>query len=140
MSLGVYMSLNRTVYANSSIIQITNIGQTDPNTSQNEGLQCITDRMPCCETEPNNSGEWYFPNGTTVPIQDRAASFYRNRGGDGTVNLNRAASDVILPTGLFCCVIPDVTDTLQRVCATISKFDTADGWHKLTFKLSFFLL
>ena len=96
--------------------------------------------MPCCETEPNNSGEWYFPHETTVPIQDRAVSFYRNRGGDGTVNLNRVASDVILPNGLFCCVIPDATDTLQRVCATISKFGTTDGRHKLTFNLSFLLL
>ena len=118
----MYLSLNGTVYDNNSIIQITTIGKADSNTFQNEGLQCISDRMPCCETGPNNSGEWYFPNGTIVPMQSSAASFYRNRGSDGTVNLERVASDIILPTGVFCCVIPDATDTFQRVCATISKF------------------
>ena len=122
MSIGVYLSLNRTVYANNSIIQITTIGKADSNTSQNEGLQCITDRMPCCDTGQNNSGEWYFPNGTIVPMQSSAASFYRNRGSDGTVNLERVASDIILPTGLFCCLIPDAIEKLQRVCSTISKF------------------
>ena len=67
-------------------------------------------------------GEWYFPNGTTVLAQGSAISFYHNEGDDGTVTLNRINSDAISPTGLFCCVIPDATDTLQRVCATISKF------------------
>ena len=120
----MYLSLNKVVYANNSIIQNTKIGETDPYTSQNEGLQCITDKIPCCETEPNNSGEWYFPNGTTVLAQGSAISFYHNEGDDGTVTLNRINSDAISPTGLFCCVIPDATDTLQRVCATISKFST----------------
>ena len=121
----MYLSLNRTVYVNNSIIQITSIGKADSNTSQNEGLQCITDRKPCCETGPNISGDWYFPNGTIVPMQSSAASFYRSRGSDGTANLERVASDIILPTGLFCCVIPDATDALQRVCATISKLTYA---------------
>ena len=118
------------VYANNSIIQNTNIGETDPYTSQNEGLQCVTDRMPCCDA---GIGEWYFPDGTTVLAQGSAMSFYRNEGDDGAVNLNRINSDAISQTGLFCCVIPDATDTLQRVCATISKHNThindINAWH-----------
>ena len=121
-TIGVYLSLNRIAYANNSIIQINEIGETDPYTpSQNGGLQCITDKMPCCQTEPHRFGEWYFPDETSVPMQDSAVSYYHNTGDDGTVNLNRISSDVMSPTGLFCCAIPDATDTLQRMCATISE-------------------
>ena len=116
--IGVYLTLKRIVYANNSIIQKTNIGETEPYSSQNEGLQCVTDRKPCCGTQ---IGEWYFPNGTTVLRQHSGASFYRNEGDDGAVNLNRIGSDA---SGLFCCEIPDATDTLQRMCATISKLIT----------------
>lgn len=110
------------VYANNSIIQNTKIGETDRFTSQNEGLQCITDKISCCGTR---IGEWYFPNGTSVPAQGSAVSFYHNEGDDGAVNLNKVStsSDIVSPTGIFCCVIPDATNTIQRVCATISKYN-----------------
>lgn len=36
-----------TVYANNSIIQITSIGQTDPNTSQNEGSDFSVSLTEC---------------------------------------------------------------------------------------------
>ena len=110
------------IYANNSIIQNTNIGETDHHSSHNdsEGLQCVTDRKPCCGSQ---IGEWYFPNGTTVPRQHSAASFYRNEGDDGAVNLNRISYNAVSLSGLFCCEIPDATDTLQRMCATISKLN-----------------
>ena len=120
---GVYLSLNGVVYANNSAIQITDIEQTDPDSSLNEGLQCITDRVPCCRTLPNRFGEWYFPpDGTTaVPPASSATSFYRNRGNDGTVNLNRVNINVISPTGLFCCEVPDAAGDIRPVCANIGK-------------------
>ena len=62
---GVHLLLRGTVYANNSIISITDIGEA--NSTSNTGLQCITDRRPCCATAPNRSGEWRFPNGTAVP-------------------------------------------------------------------------
>lgn len=136
-NIGVYLSLKGIVYANNSIIQNTNIGQTDPYSSQNEGLQCVTDRMPCCSSQ---IGEWSFPDGTTVPTRDNAVSFYRNEGDDGAVNLNRIGSNVVSPTGLFCCVIPDATDTLQRMCATISKLDICINGGCVVNTLSFIAL
>ena len=116
----MYLTLKRIVYANNSIIQNTNIGVTDPHSSHNEGFQCVTDRKPCCGSQ---IGEWYFPNGTTVPRQHSAAPFYRNEGDDGAVNLNRIGSDTVSPSGVFCCEIPDAIDTLQRMCAIISKLN-----------------
>ena len=119
-SAGVYLSLSGTVYANNSVIPITEIGETID--SSNTGLQCITDRMPCCATLPNRAGDWYYPDGTAVPTMGGATSFYRNRGDDGTVNLNRL-SDTMSSTGLFCCQVPNATNIDPRVavCVNIGK-------------------
>ena len=108
------------VYGNNSAIQITEIGETNPDTSLNNGLQCITDRMPCCSTLPNRHGGWLFPDGTTIPgPAQNPTTFYRNRGDDGTVNLNRLNINVMMPTGLFYCEVPDATGVTQRICADI---------------------
>ena len=117
---GIYLSLRGTVYANNSVVPITEIRET--NTTSNTGLQCITDRMPCCFSE-GRTGEWFFPNGLHVPIQNSAVTFYRTRGDDGTVNLNRLNTNVITPTGLFCCRVPDARglNVMPRLCANISK-------------------
>ena len=125
MCTGVYLSLKGVVYANNSVIQITEIRVTDPDTDLNEGLQCITDRRPCCRTA-FRAGEWYMytPNRTEVLGPGTSGIFYRNRGyDDGTVNLNRP-SGVMMPTGLFCCEVPDALDVSQSICATISKLET----------------
>ena len=124
--IGVYLSLRGTVYANNSAIQITEIGETGtvtmpPPPNSNNGLQCITDRMPCCAARTNRFGQWQFPNKTNIGIIGTTASFYRNRGDDGTVNLNRVSDDVMMPTGLFCCIVPDVTEVDQTVCANIGE-------------------
>ena len=116
---GVYLSLKGVVYPNNSVILITEIEQT--NTTSNNGLHCITDRMPCCTS--SRAGEWFFPdNGGMVPKQSDATTFYRNRGDDGTVNLNRLNNDVMNPTGRFCCVVPDTNNVNQSVCANIGKY------------------
>ena len=115
------------VYANNSVIPITEIGETDTTVplppNSNNGLQCITDRRPCCQARSNRFGEWYFPGGmTTVPTRGGATSFYRNRGDDGTVNCNlNRVYEAMMPTGLFCCEVPDIIDVMQRICANISE-------------------
>ena len=125
---GVYLSLKGTVYANNDAIPITEIG-----TTSSTGLQCITDRMPCCAGP--QIGQWNFPNGTHVPMQSNVATFYRNRGDDGTVNLNRLNTNIMMPTGLFCCEVPDAVGDVQRLCTNISELaDQSDycivGIHK----------
>ena len=103
------------VYPNNSVIPITEIEQTP-----NNRLQCITDKRQCCLT--SRQGEWFFPdNGGMVPNQGSATTFYSNRGDDGTVNLNRFNSDVMMPTGRFCCVVPDATGVSMSTCVTVSK-------------------
>ena len=123
---GVYLSLKGSVYSNNSIIFVNEIGETNaspmaPHTPQN-GLQCITDRMPCC-SNPNRLGEWLYPNGTVVPGSEHAgqSAFYSSRGlgNDGTVSLNRIGLDSNISTGRFCCVLPDINDVSQTLCAVI---------------------
>ena len=76
--------------------------------------------MPCCGTPLHITGEWYFSDSGRVPILDAGAtSFYRNRGDNGEVNLNRLNSNIMMPTGRFCCKVPDATNALQTVCAKI---------------------
>lgn len=109
------------VYANNSVIVITEIGESDPDTAVNDALQCITDRRPCYRTPPYRVGEWYFPNGSIIgPIQSSLASFYRSRSDDGVINLNRINSNITSPVGQFCCQVLDSANALQYLCAMIS--------------------
>ena len=115
---GVYLSLKGTIYPNNSDIIITEIGQTYPS---NEGLQCVTDRMPCCR-EDILAGSWYYPNdGGIVLARVWGTAFYRSRGNDGTVNLNRVSNDVVMPTGRFCCVVPDTTSQNVTLCVNLGQ-------------------
>jgi hypothetical protein len=113
--VGVYLLQGETVYSHNSFIFI----------EETTKLQCITDRRPCCMVV--RLGQWYFPDGTRVPVigmgATMATSFYRNRGNDGTVNLNRLNTNVDMPTGLFCCEVSDAAhDSNQTLCINIGKF------------------
>ena len=119
---GVYLSLNGAVRSNNSVIGISEIGNSIDNR-----LQCITDRMPCCQASPNalSAGNWFFPgDGGGVPSlgSNGATMFGRTRGNDGTVNLYRVSNDVMMPTGQYCCVVPDATGMDQWACVIICKF------------------
>ena len=115
-TIGVHLLLRRVEYVDNSIIPIVEIGAGE------NALQCITDKAPCCGS---NIGQWIFPDDSSVPELAGNASFYVSRGAsDGTVNLNRV-HDVTMPTGRFCCVVPDATGSNQTVCANIGEKFTA---------------
>ena len=117
-SSGVYLALRGVHIANNSNINIRNIGQTSDN--PNGALQCITDKTRCCLSQNPRHGEWYLPNGDLVQGSTSSAAFYRTRGDNGEVTLNRP-SDVESPTGPFCCEVPDFTNTNQTLCVNIGK-------------------
>ena len=79
-------------------------------------MACQTDRTPCCGTPAYRVGEWYYPNGTIVPIDGVGASFYRNRSDDRLVLLHRRHRHVTDPTGSYCCVVPDANNTNHTLC------------------------
>ena len=110
------------IYPNNSFILITEIGQTSD--TPNNGLQCITDRRPCCSSPnvANRQGQWYFPdNGGVVPRPGDNERFSRTRGVNGEVTLNRANNDVMMPTGRFCCVVPDAMSTEVTLCTNVGE-------------------
>ena len=115
-SSGVYLALRGVYIANNSNIDVRHIGKSsdDPNGA----LQCVTDIILCCMSQNHTLGEWYQPNGTLVQETTSTMSFYTTRGYDGNVSLNRY-SGVESPTGLFCCEVPDSTNTSQILCVNI---------------------
>ena len=58
-------------------------------------------------------GEWYFPNTSMVRIEGTGDSFYRNRG-PSVVRLHRR-HNVMMPTGLFYCEVPDANNVTQMI-------------------------
>ena len=117
-SSGVYLALRGVFIVNNSQVNIRNVGQSSD--SPNGALQCITDRTPCCLNQNPRHGEWYLPNGALVQGTASTTAFYRNRGDNGEVSLNRP-SDVMSPIGQFCCEVPDATDTNQTLCVNIGE-------------------
>ena len=112
---GVYLQRDGVFLPDNSAVFISDIGNVD-----NNRLQCLTDRTPCCGS--SQTGEWNFPGGGgTVPVQLGATTFFRNRGDDGTVNLNRVSNDVMMPTGQYCCEVPDATGVNRMACAIICE-------------------
>ena len=113
--LGFY--LNGTTYPNDSTVLRTDIGEG------NAALQCTTDNTTCCSNTPpeKRAGEFYFPNGSAVPIQGTATfGYYRNRGSQ-LIRLNRRPNSV--QTGQFQCEIPDGGGTIVmlqiNICMSI---------------------
>ena len=83
-------------------------------------LQCTTDRVDCCRGSDGiaAAGQFYFPNGTQVPIlgNDLSRTYYRNRG-PGFIRLNRRSNGVII--GQFRCEIPDASGTIVNLFINI---------------------
>ena len=109
---GVYLALRDVQISNNSNINTKDIGENPSG-----ALQCITDNLRCCSQNPA-LGEWYQPNGALVQGTTSTMAFYRTRGANGEVSLNRP-SDVESPTGQFCCEVPDTTNTNQTLCVNI---------------------
>ena len=90
-------------------------------TDEIEGvLKCNTDKEGCCKHTVGGEGEWQFPNSSNVAIQSYNNSLYRNRG-TNIVRL-RWRNDSLIPSGIYCCIIPAVT---QMAC--IGVYPENDG-------------
>ena len=111
MHIDVSFVLNGEILANNSVVDLDNIGE-DGN-----ALLCKTDLVNCCATRPDRFGEFYYPNGSQVPINIRGEGFYRNRGNQ-VIRLNRREG-VKSPTGMFRCEIPDGRRVVQNMYITL---------------------
>ena len=85
----------------------------------------MTDRVECCRSTFGGGGEWYFPNTSQVGTVGGGGDFYRNRD-QRVVRLNRR-NNAMMPTGSFCCTIPDRNNVMQRLCIIVESTITLDG-------------
>ena len=107
-------------YPNNSIVNIEEVGEGS------HALACQTDKRPCCGT-PYRIGEWYYPNGSRVPIEGEGALFYRNRSDEGLVLLHRRNRETASSTGLFCCVLPDASYVFYTLCIGLLPIGNIGG-------------
>ena len=112
---GVYISHNEVFIEPDSSILITDIGTSSPHQ-----LVCTTDRTPCC-ISPNTAGDWFYPNNARVMHTSASQEFGRDRSDNGEINLYRRDSDVMSPTGRFCCRVPDASGVEQTVCVNVGE-------------------
>ena len=117
MVTGVYLSVNGAIIANNSDISITEIGEGDDG-----ALLCFTDSS---DSNISDVGQWYFPNQSAI---ESNGDLYMNRG-HGVVRLHRK-KNVMMPTGVFHCEIPDASGTKQNTYVRVyygrvSSFSTA---------------
>ena len=95
------------------MVNILAIGEGD------NALLCKTNKRDCCGTVPNRFGEFFYPNGARVPINNAGEGFYRNRGNQ-LIRLNRR-DGISSPTGRYCCEIPDADGMTNKVFINISE-------------------
>ena len=83
-------------------------------------LLCTTDKVDCCNDFLSRAGEFYFPDGSRVPVQGAASSgYYRNRGIQ-LIRLNRQSNGV--HTGQFRCEIPSSIDANSVLYINIGTY------------------
>ena len=114
----MFLSLNGQTYTNRDSIVITEIGNFNESESGiNEPLLCYTDNINCCNG--SGTGNWIFPDGTSVGPESEEGDFYVDRG-SGVVRLNRRRN-AISPTGEYCCNVPNSRSQSIRTCVSIGK-------------------
>ena len=97
---------------------LANHSYVDFNLVGNDTIQCHTDLSTCCSSSQGfRRGDWYFPNGTRLPLSGRDVPFGEGRGAQ-KVEL-RTGIDTPPISGIYRCDIPtntvhDDTDNLVR--------------------------
>ena len=111
LCIDIYFELGGQTFGNNSIVSLTQVGEGK------DALLCKTDLISCCATVPNRFGEFYYPNGLIVPINNSGHGFYRNRG-DQEIRLNRRQG-ITSPSGKFRCEIPTASGEIQNIFITL---------------------
>ena len=106
----VWFSLRGTVYQNNSCVALEDIGEG------NNALFCITHFAACCRPPYTGGywsalGNWFLPNGTSVPADYSLSGFYRTRR-ETVVSLNRRRGG---EEGIYRCEIRDSINVTQTL-------------------------
>ena len=111
----LYFTLRGVRYENNSVIALSSIGEGD------DALHAITGDPECCRIK--RIGEFYFPNGTQVPINSANQPLYRNRD-PGLIRLHRRASSSseFIPIGRYRSELPDDCGKIVSLYVNLGKF------------------
>ena len=102
-----------TPYLNNSVVALTAIG------ADNNALVCLTNFTACCSNSETGGtislGDWRLPDGSLVPggASGSTASIIRTRGASAVLLHRR--NNVMVPTGVFTCEVPDASGVLRFV-------------------------
>ncbi len=125
--------MSGTVYLPGDTIPITDVGDSYLNGDQTNqvdpgpSLVCVTSNVNtmCCRggDHPGNGsqGNWIYPDDNIVlgnsanPNGDITRSFHYQQ-----IRLNRKRPDVMSPTGVYTCEVPDESDTATMYRANIT--------------------
>ena len=80
-------------------------------------LFCMTDKECCCGYHPYRYGQFYYPTGTIVPINEAGQALYRDRRVQ-KIRLNRRPGMRYLP-GVYHCEIPNSVGEMQKLYFTL---------------------
>ena len=111
------LSIKGATIAIDGYVNAKDIGEGDIN-----ALHCHTNKPDCCDQPPNQNGEWFFPNGNKVKVEEIADDdgqdyYYRSRG-LSVILLNRANNPP--EKGRFRCEVVNALDELQITYINIS--------------------
>ena len=95
-SIGVGLMLHGRLLPNHSYVSLEELGQ-----GVFDSLLCLTDK-DIYKIQPRE-GEWYFPNGTQVPIGNTGWRFYRDRQTKAVRLHQRVSSAGVF--GMFRCTV-----------------------------------
>ena len=112
----VSFALRNIPYQNNSLVILEDIGEGE------DALLCTTELTACCRPPYTGEimdvmGNWYFPNGTSVPseVVNRTSGlqwdFYETRG-RSTILMHRRRGGV---NGTYRCEIPDALGVTQTI-------------------------
>ena len=109
------------IYCNNDSLNIFLVGsQPTDRSDPGSTLVCVTASFntACCRGRDNNKtnatagavGEWYYPDGTTVPRGKNYRSFlcFRRYGYKNNLRLGIFNASVSDPQGIYCCKVPNL--------------------------------
>ncbi len=107
-----HFELKGKTYLNDTVVVMEDIGEGL------DALLCYSTYNSCCY-----SGEFFYPNGSAIPIGSHGLDLYRNRGkGLGFIRLNRRRN-VTSPEGRYQCLVPIGNGLNQSLFINIGKFN-----------------
>ena len=112
----VWFSLNGATNQNNSCVALKDIGEG------NDSLLCVTKYNACCTSDFGSAlGNWFFPNGTKIP--DNQRDFYTTRG-HMVIRLNHRSGEM---DGIYRCEIPDSMTVIETIYIGVYTANTNTG-------------